>query len=161
MAIQKYDIRRPETEGGGFEERHWSLVNSPVFGDDGEVEYILHCVEDVTQLVRLRAEEKLARERSARAEERYSQLLDTAPDAMVVVDRRAVSSSSTCGPRTLFGYARAELIGQPLQLLVPDRFRARTRRTRRASSRTPAARRWAPAWSSSAGARTAARSPSR
>src|SRR5207247_4693349 len=34
MAVQKYDIRRPESEGGGFEERYWSLVNSPVFGAD-------------------------------------------------------------------------------------------------------------------------------
>src|SRR6185295_6386554 len=31
MAVQKYDIRRPESEGGGFEERFWSPVNSPVF----------------------------------------------------------------------------------------------------------------------------------
>ena len=30
MAVQKYDIRRPEAEGGGFEERYWSPVNSPV-----------------------------------------------------------------------------------------------------------------------------------
>src|SRR5713101_5194555 len=29
MAVQKYDIRRPESEGGGFEERFWSPVNSP------------------------------------------------------------------------------------------------------------------------------------
>ena len=29
MAVQKYDIRRPEAEGGGFEERHWSPVNHP------------------------------------------------------------------------------------------------------------------------------------
>ena len=27
MPVQKYDIRRPETEGGGFEERYWSPVN--------------------------------------------------------------------------------------------------------------------------------------
>ena len=32
MAVQKYDIRRPEAEGGGFEERYWSPVNSPVWG---------------------------------------------------------------------------------------------------------------------------------
>jgi two-component system cell cycle sensor histidine kinase/response regulator CckA len=49
MAVQKYDIRRPESEGGGFEERHWKPVNSPVLGPGGEVVYIIHCVEDVTQ----------------------------------------------------------------------------------------------------------------
>ena len=30
MAVQKYDIRKPESEGGGFEEKFWSPVNSPV-----------------------------------------------------------------------------------------------------------------------------------
>ncbi len=54
MAIQKYDIRRPDSEGGGFEERYWSPVNSPVFGVSGEITYIIHRVEDVTNFVRLK-----------------------------------------------------------------------------------------------------------
>jgi signal transduction histidine kinase len=53
MAVQKYDIRRPASEGGGFEERYWSPVNSPVLGPDGEIAYIVHRVEDVTEFVRL------------------------------------------------------------------------------------------------------------
>jgi len=48
MAVQKYDIRRPESEGGGFEERYWSPVNSPVFHGGPDVSYIIHRVEDVT-----------------------------------------------------------------------------------------------------------------
>jgi len=56
MAIQKYDIRRPASEGGGFEERHWSPVNYPVLGAGGEVRYIIHRVEDVTSFVRLKKE---------------------------------------------------------------------------------------------------------
>src|SRR5687768_5063300 len=31
MAVQKYDIRKPASEGGGFEVRYWSPVNTPVF----------------------------------------------------------------------------------------------------------------------------------
>ena len=53
MPVQKYDIRRPETEGGGFEERYWSPVNSPVVGEDQQVVYIIHRVEDVTEFVQL------------------------------------------------------------------------------------------------------------
>ncbi|MCI0343591.1 MAG: ATP-binding protein [Planctomycetales bacterium] len=53
MAVQKYDIRRPESEGGGFEERFWSPVNSPVLGGDGRILYVLHRVEDVTAFVRV------------------------------------------------------------------------------------------------------------
>jgi PAS domain S-box-containing protein len=123
MTIQKYDIRRPESAGGGFEERHWSPVNSPVIGDDGNVAYIVHRVEDVTEMVRLRGQEKLAHERSLKVEERYSQLLDTAPDAMVVVDRDGTIVLVNVRTETLFGYVRSELVGRPLSLLIPERFR--------------------------------------
>ena len=54
MALQKYDIRRPEEEGGGFEERYWSPFNSPVLNEKGELEYIIHRVEDVSEFVRLK-----------------------------------------------------------------------------------------------------------
>lgn len=49
MAIQRYDVRRPD---GIFEERYWSPVNSPVLGTDRRIEYIIHRVEDVTEFVR-------------------------------------------------------------------------------------------------------------
>lgn len=49
MAIQKYDIPRPHEKGGGFEERYWSPINSPVF-ENGRLAYIIHRVEDVTEL---------------------------------------------------------------------------------------------------------------
>jgi signal transduction histidine kinase len=51
MAVQKYDIRRPD---GSFEERYWSPVNSPVVGGAGALEYIIHRVEDVTEYVLLK-----------------------------------------------------------------------------------------------------------
>lgn len=54
MAVQKYDIRRPDSEGGGFEVRYWSPLNSPVLDSDGTVRCIIHSVEDVTEVVRLR-----------------------------------------------------------------------------------------------------------
>jgi signal transduction histidine kinase len=54
MAVQKYDIRKPETEGGGFEARYWSPRNSPVFESDGRLAYIIHRVEDVTEFIRLK-----------------------------------------------------------------------------------------------------------
>src|SRR6185503_9481695 len=71
MAVQKYDIRKPESEGGGFEERHWSPVNSPVLRADGTIAYIIHRVEDVTEFVRLKREgseqSQLAEELKTRA----------------------------------------------------------------------------------------------
>jgi signal transduction histidine kinase/ActR/RegA family two-component response regulator len=57
MAVQKYDIRRPASEGGGFEVRWWSPFNAPVLGPDGKLAYIIHRVEDVTEFVRLKQAE--------------------------------------------------------------------------------------------------------
>jgi signal transduction histidine kinase len=73
MPVQKYDIRRPMSEGGSFEERIWSPVNSPVLGPRGDVAYIIHRVEDVTQFIRLKESERektrLTEELKNRAEE--------------------------------------------------------------------------------------------
>lgn len=53
MAIQKYDIRRPD---GTFEERYWSPINSPVLGVNQQIEYIIHRVEDVTEFIRQKSQ---------------------------------------------------------------------------------------------------------
>lgn len=54
MAIQKYDIRLPDSEGGGFIEKYWSPINFPVFDHNKNVSHIIHRVEDVTEFVRLK-----------------------------------------------------------------------------------------------------------
>jgi len=54
MPAQKYDIRKPGDLGGAFEERYWSPINSPLLSSDGTLEFLIHRVEDVTELVRLR-----------------------------------------------------------------------------------------------------------
>lgn len=54
MAVQRYPIPRPAHEGGGFEERFWSPLNSPVMSPDGRLAYIIHRVVDVSDYVRSR-----------------------------------------------------------------------------------------------------------
>ncbi len=84
MAVQKYDIRRPASEGGGFEERFWSPINLPVLGPDGELGYILHRVEDVTEFVRLTQQGalqgKLAEELGARAARMEADIMSRAQE---------------------------------------------------------------------------------
>jgi len=59
LAVQRYDILVPGPNGRKYEERYWSAVNSPAMGEDGEVQFIIHTVEDVTELVRLQRLEAL------------------------------------------------------------------------------------------------------
>ena len=68
MAVQKYDIPRPN--GGGFEVRYWSPLNTPVLGPDGGVKYIIHRVEDVTDFMLLKQkEDRIENEIYQRAQE--------------------------------------------------------------------------------------------
>jgi len=69
MTTQKYDIRRPQEDGGAFEERYWDPTNWPVFGEDGEVTHIIHRVDDVTEMVQLRHTASVQDELRKRAQE--------------------------------------------------------------------------------------------
>lgn len=74
MAIQKYDIRRPESEGGGFEERYWTPVNSPVFNETGEMTHIIHRAEDVTEFVRVQQQRNEQRQLNQMLQSRTDQM---------------------------------------------------------------------------------------
>lgn len=74
MAVQKYDIRRPEADGGEFEVRYWSPVNSPVFTADRALAYIIHRVEDVTEFVRLKELETEQHQLTQALERRTAQM---------------------------------------------------------------------------------------
>jgi PAS domain S-box-containing protein len=50
-------------------------------------------------------------------------LLQFSPDALIVVDARGVIQFANDATRSLFGYERGQLVGQPMEMLIPDRFR--------------------------------------
>src|SRR5579871_3665996 len=89
-----------------------------------------------------------------------SHLLQFSPDALLVVDTngRIVYANPTA--HQLFGYSGEQLIGQPLDLLVPDRYRLRHGLISAVFSPSRAIERWAPDSSiCSPGARTARNFP--
>jgi PAS domain S-box-containing protein len=59
-----------------------------------------------------------------RAEERFRLVVESAPCGMLMINREGRIVLVNAQTEKLFGYGRAELLGQPVELLVPDRFRS-------------------------------------
>jgi len=60
-----------------------------------------------------------------RAEARWRAVVESSPSGMVMVDRAGKIVLVNRETERLFGYTREELTGQPIELLVPDRYRPR------------------------------------
>ena len=58
-----------------------------------------------------------------RLEDRFRQVVESAPNAMAMIGADGLIEMVNAQTERMFGYARAELLGQPIELLVPERYR--------------------------------------
>jgi PAS domain S-box-containing protein len=58
-----------------------------------------------------------------RLEHRFRQAVESAPNAIVMVNKSGTIELVNSQTEISFGYSRTELIGQPIEILVPERFR--------------------------------------
>src|SRR5258708_1114159 len=60
-----------------------------------------------------------------KGEQTFLGLLESAPDAMIIITGEGKIVLVNSQAEKLFGYARIELLGQPMEILVPERFKGR------------------------------------
>ncbi|MGA8075002.1 MAG: sigma 54-interacting transcriptional regulator [Candidatus Acidiferrales bacterium] len=56
-------------------------------------------------------------------ESKFGRLLEAAPDAMVIVDKSGRIVLANSRTKEIFGYSREELLGQPVEILIPEQYR--------------------------------------
>ena len=96
---------------------------NPIETDEGTI--VLAAIVDIT--ARKAAEQALreSEQRYSAGERRFRLVVEAAPNAMVMVDRTGKIVLVNAQAERVFGYSRSELAGQPVEILVPERFRSR------------------------------------
>ncbi len=93
-----------------------NVIVTAVHGPNGEIENYAKIMRDVS--------ERLASEEALKAREAHlTSILETVPDAMIVIDEGAIIQSFSTTAVRQFGYQPAEVIGRNVSMLMPEPYR--------------------------------------
>lgn len=123
--------------GGRYETEDWrvrkdgsafwaNIVLSALHDEQGNLQGYANVTKDMTERKRL--------------DERFRQVVESAPNAMVMVNRRGGIEMVNVQAERMFGYERHEMLGQSVEILVPEGFRGGHPEKRAMFFRDPRAR---------------------
>ena len=131
MPLQKYDIPRPAHMGGGFEERYWDPLNTPVLSKTNVVKYIIHSVKDVTEVIKLKEKQAAQLEWNKKLETAQKKHLENIKEnesmfkhltqnlsdhAIFMLDADGFIVNWNEGAEKLNGYKAEEIIGRHVSI---------------------------------------------
>lgn len=109
---------------GSYRNLHWTAYPDPDAG------VVYGSARDITSRLRDR--------------DRFRLAINASPSALVMVDRAGEIVLINEASEKLFGYERDQLLGQPIEVLVPERLRGQHRQDREAFARSPRTRAMGP-----------------
>jgi protein-histidine pros-kinase len=101
VGLELYGLRR---DGSEFPVE---ISLSPLETEEGTL--VMSAVRDITE--------------RKKAEQKFRGLLESAPDAIIIVDRKGRIALVNTQTEQLFGYSRTELLHEPIEMLIPQRYR--------------------------------------
>jgi two-component system sensor kinase FixL len=94
-------------------------VNMPMLAEDGSVKWLLHSLEP-------RPDDRMPTAKALEAAEaRLRSIMQTVPDAMIIIDERGLIESLSATAERLFGYPMEEVAGHNVSILMPSPYRER------------------------------------
>lgn len=125
---QGRDVVRCRKDGSLIQLKLWT---APLRDTEGRIQGKLSMLADTSddhraqqERVQLVISERDAREH-ARAMDRFRELIEAAPDAIIEVDGSGNIVLMNAATERIFGYSRDELLGKPVEQLVPQELRSR------------------------------------
>ena len=94
---------------------------NPIETDEGMM--VLSAIVDITARKAAELALRESEQRYSAGERRFRLVVEAAPNAMVMIDQAGSIVMVNAQAERAFGYARTELVGQPVEMLVPERFR--------------------------------------
>ena len=94
---------------------------SPVYVDDEVI--IASTIRDISRQIAHEQDLKDAHELADREKEKYEGILDSSPEAMIIVDQNGTIRLVNSQTERLFLFSREELIGEQIEVLIPHRYR--------------------------------------
>ena len=116
--VEHYETRRRRKDGSIIDV---SLTVSPIWDNAGRLLGASKVARDITAA-------KLAEAALAEREAHLQSILDTVPDATIVIDTNGIIHSFSAAAVRQFGYGAAEAIGQNVRILMPGPYQAQARR---------------------------------
>lgn len=99
----------------------WGIIQAPFFGSFAYVGIVValgyQLCDDAVRAAHLASELQIG-------EERFRRVVEAAPSAMIMVNHEGQITLANLQAEKTFGYSREELLGRPIEMLVPERLQS-------------------------------------